>query len=450
MRKENFIFLFIFSIIFPLFFSPYTYATRSRLSGMGELSIVIEDESNMINLWDFAGNPAGFLADEKGSVIKGDFLWDRYRITNLRYYDYHYHTYSRYNADGNVFNSRISSSFRRQGDFALAAEGNHFFRQSDFQNQKSELTYPEIFMVFSKSLNALTAVGADLGYVEYTLQSSYKPSRSVTRFKTKYFRAEIGAGRRLSSEVTLAATLGCESVDSDEKFYLSDFHTFWVSVHSIVEIEQRLKLGFKTIFNLRRADFRYSLPGNEKYYFACLSLRAIYDLTSKLRMGLLFFHNELFSGFYYPLEQFFRPARPEAFAVGHWGIGCSYKFTHNTLVGLEYHFRNSSEPDPGYPDPALMHEALNLGVEAKPSEALSVRGGYIRTATNQNPVRGYPGLSYTWENALTLGFGYEPHEWNLSFDLSYRYSFKKFKQWYSDWDVESGKHTLSISFKKVL
>jgi len=74
MRKENFIFLFIFSIIFPLFFSPYTYATRSRLSGMGELSIVIEDESNMINLWDFAGNPAGFLADEKGSVIKGDFI----------------------------------------------------------------------------------------------------------------------------------------------------------------------------------------------------------------------------------------------------------------------------------------------------------------------------------------------------------------------------------------
>ena len=37
---------------------------------MGELSIVIEDESNMINLWDFAHNPAGFLADEKRSVIR--------------------------------------------------------------------------------------------------------------------------------------------------------------------------------------------------------------------------------------------------------------------------------------------------------------------------------------------------------------------------------------------
>jgi hypothetical protein len=68
------IFLCIFFLLSPFFFCSDTFATRSRLSGMGDLSIVIEDESNMINLWDFAHNPAGFLEDEKRSVIRGDFI----------------------------------------------------------------------------------------------------------------------------------------------------------------------------------------------------------------------------------------------------------------------------------------------------------------------------------------------------------------------------------------
>lgn len=52
-----------------LFFCTSAYSTKSRLSGMGDLSIVIEDESNLINLSDFTGNPAGLLEDEKGSVM---------------------------------------------------------------------------------------------------------------------------------------------------------------------------------------------------------------------------------------------------------------------------------------------------------------------------------------------------------------------------------------------
>ncbi|MCK4427098.1 MAG: hypothetical protein KAW16_01290 [candidate division Zixibacteria bacterium] len=64
MRQKILIFASIFSFTSLLLLCSLSFATQSRLSGMGELSIVIEDESNMINLWDFVHNPAGFLADE--------------------------------------------------------------------------------------------------------------------------------------------------------------------------------------------------------------------------------------------------------------------------------------------------------------------------------------------------------------------------------------------------
>ena len=414
----------MFLIIFSVCFGTSTYATRSRLLGMGDLSIVIEDESNMINLWDFAHNPAGLLTDEKGSVIRADLSWDAYDIRNLRcgkpplYY--------KCKAGGDVLQVPTSMIFRREGDFALGLEGNYFFRQTDFKETKSKLTYPEIFLIFSKSLNSSTTVGTDFGYVEYSSELTYTETQSMTRFKTRYFRAEIGAERRLSSEVTLGALLGYDSMDSGKKYYTSDFHTFWISLHSIVEIEQRLQLGLETVFNLRRADFKHGFQGDQSYYFTYLRFRGLFDLTSSLRLGLFFFHNELFSGFHFPLETFLWPVSPDAFAVEHLGFGCSYKFNNNLLAGFEYHFRNSSEPDGNHPDWGFLHEALNLGLEGKLSEALSLRGGYIRTGTTRNPATGWPGRANTWGHAFTLGFGYQPPEWNLIFDLSYRYAFKKF------------------------
>ncbi len=58
MRLRVFFSTWIILTILLLLFCSQTFATKSRLLGMGDLSIVIEDESNMINLWDFTRNPA--------------------------------------------------------------------------------------------------------------------------------------------------------------------------------------------------------------------------------------------------------------------------------------------------------------------------------------------------------------------------------------------------------
>jgi hypothetical protein len=66
MRKPKLSFLFIVVIVLPLYLNFPASATQSRLSAMGDLSIVVEDESNKIDLWDFTGNPEAFLENEKG------------------------------------------------------------------------------------------------------------------------------------------------------------------------------------------------------------------------------------------------------------------------------------------------------------------------------------------------------------------------------------------------
>ncbi len=436
-----------------LFLCSLSLATKSRLSGMGDLSIMIEDESNMINLWDFARNPAGFLADEKRSVIRGDFLWDTYQIKNLRHYDYsHPSGYIKYNADADMFDNRISGSFRREDDFALGAEGNYLSRETDSKYEKQEQTSPKILLVFSKNVNSHASFGANLSYIEDNWEYLSKTSDSKDQQGTKNLRAEIGVGRKFSSGVIVGALLGYDSFEPDEDIYLSDSYSIWLSGQTMVEIEDKLKLGMETIFKFQRADFGggYDETGKKKkedYYSTCLRFRGIYDLSSEFRLGLFFFDNEPFTGFYDPIYSSF-PFPPYEYTVRHFGGGCSYKFNRNILGGVEYHFRDFSWPSSSYSYLGLKSESLNLGVEGRLSEALSLRGGFIRTETNQNP--NYDKQRDTWENTFTLGFGYEPYEWNLIIEFSYGFVFKKFKQWYTDWDVESEKHIFSLSLKKVL
>jgi hypothetical protein len=45
--------------------------------GMGELSLVLEDEARMVNLYDFGGNVAGLYLDEPMSTLTGEFSYGR-------------------------------------------------------------------------------------------------------------------------------------------------------------------------------------------------------------------------------------------------------------------------------------------------------------------------------------------------------------------------------------
>ena len=429
-------------------------ATRSRLSGMGDLSIVIEDESNMINLWDFGRNPAGFLADEKGSVIRGDFLWDTYQIRDLLYYDYdHAFSYSKYNADGDILDNKISFGFRRNDRFALGVQGNYIFSQSECKYYKNKLEFPTIFFTFTHNVNLLTSLGADLKYLEYNAEYRGRTYESKDQEKFRFFQAAVGVERKLSPGVILGALLGYNSVKPEENSGLPESYALWLSGQTVVEIENKLKLGVKTTYRFRRGDSKRfpSFGGKgykEDYHYSSLRFRGIYSLSSELRIGLIYFDNELFGGFSDPLMK--PDVAPPHYKVyiRHLGIGCSYRFSEKMLTGVEYHFRDSSRPDEIRPSLALKNESLNLGVESKVTEGFTIRGGFIRAEKNSNP--NYDRRRDTWENILTFGFGYEPEGLNLIVEFSYGYAFKKFKQSPGDGDTEADKQTFSLSFKKEL
>jgi len=461
MQKKNLsiLFLFFFALTFVLY--SQASATKSRLSGMGDLSVVIEDESNMINLWDFAKNPAGFLDDEKGSVVRGDFLWDTYEIRNLAQYDEYGHI-SKYKVNGDLLDSWLSSSLRDEKGFAMGVEGNYFSRQTDSKDQKNKYTSPKILLVFTKQLDPLTSFGSSLRYLEDKWELKFKPYQDNYEKKVKDFQAEIGVSRKLTSDVILGATLGYDSFkrshNPEEKisissYYVPDSYALWLSGQTLVEIERKLKLSLETTFRFKRADFQslyfdyvyFRDNKRENYYYSYLKFRGVYDLTPKFRIGLFFFDNELYHEFEEPLYSYYS-LYPYEFTVRHWGAGCSYKLGRNMMVGAEYHFRDSSQPGEDNNIWGWKDESLHLGLEGKLKEDWSLRGGFIRTETNENP--NYIKKRYIWENTLTSGFGYEPERLNLLLEFSYRYTFKKFKQFWGDPDLNSTSHVFALSFKK--
>ncbi|NIM99824.1 MAG: hypothetical protein GTO24_17645 [candidate division Zixibacteria bacterium] len=431
-----------------LWLFSFAHATRSRLSGMGDLSIVIEDESNMINLWDFARNPAGFLEDENVSVIRSDMVREAYEGGEIIDPD-QFPSLGHSHLEGNVLRSLASANFRRNGSFAVGVEGNYFFRETETKDRKDRLKHPEISLVFSKDLNSLTFVGADVVYKERSSEWSYEVRQSEERFKTKYFRTQIGVARKFSPQTTLAALFGYDISDPEPYLVYADFHTYWLSVQSTVELERKLRLGLKTNFNLRRGEFQYDRSGYESYYFTSLKLRGIYDFTDKLSLGLFYFHNEVFADFFYPLDSF-NDFSPDVFAVAHWGVGCSYEFTDELIAGIEYHFRDFSQPHPHDPEHAFLHVSLNLGLDLQVTESWSLRGGYIMTGTNVNPVTDWGDRYKCLWDALTLGSGYQLYRSSLILEFSYQYAFKEFEPWYKGLEIEARRHVLSTSFKVSL
>jgi len=316
---------------------------------------------------------------------------------------------------------------------------------------------PKALLAFSKNLSPLISLGASVRYVEHNVELSDKIHFSKHKGTMKDFRAQIGVKRELASGVILGALLGYDWFKPDDDSYFSDYYpgcrSFWLSGHSVVDIENRLKMGVEAMFKFRRGDFGpYFTPGSkgkkENYYFSSLKFRGIYDLSSKLRVGVLYVDNELFGAFFDPLinTDFVLPYY-EAY-VRHLGGGCSYKFGERVLAGAEYHFRDASRPDEIKPSLGWKNESLNLGVEGRVTETFALRTGLIRTENNWNP--NYDRQRDTWENTLTFGFAYEHEEFNLILEFAYGYAFKKFKQWPGAGDMESDKQTFSLSFKKTL
>ena len=437
---------------------------------MGDLSIVIEDESNMINLWDFSGNPAAFLDDEKGSFIRGDFALDTYRLDGLPYWDYFHESHRpifTLDADGEVLDNRTFLSIRKENDFALGLGGDYLFRQTDSDYDSHELTYPDFFLVFSKSLSQQTSLGVDLRYREYDFDFTrtdpwlFDWEIHVAREAVKAYRAGAGITFHTSSGPDFGITMGYEKVEVDwtyanprqgytpyVPFYAwsnGDFSTpyFWFSVQSVFEVEQKMKLGMELV-GKSQGSAASPFEGTSEVR---LSLRGLYQLSSRLRLGFLFLGGDSFAEYYEPVYSYISSFRgKEAFAE--LGTGVSLELHQRVFMGIEYHYESYPQPNEVLEPWRLKTHSVNVGSEVTLSEALSLRAGFIGAGLTKNSDD--RDRRETWGNTLTLGCGFQASESNLAFDLCYRYALKRYQGWYGDCDLESERHVLSLSFKKGL
>ncbi len=447
MRKRILFSLFVLIPFLFIVLSSLAVATKSRLMGMGDLSIVIEDESNMINLWDFGRNPAAFLEDEKASVIRGDMYRERYSIEDLFCLYDECGSRSRCRAVGDVLRSLVSIDMRKEDDFAFGIQGTHFVESREFQHKESELEHPGISLVFSKSLNRLTSVGIDLTYAEYAPDERYTQTGYHISPKMKYYQIEFGVKRKLTTGVELGGLLGHHKVDKDPNLARSDFSAYWLCLQSAIDVKQKLRLGIETALELRREDLPYTQGKEDSYYCNHLILRGIYDLTERLCFGIFYHHNQEITSFAYPLEWEIWPVSSYRPAATHWGAGCSYRLNSKAIAGLEYHFIDNSEFYRYYPYRGYMHWSYNSGLEIQVLRDLSLRAGYIGCGTNSNPGSSRSVQDVTWQNSLTLGIGYHSHRSNWILEIAYRYDSKTFEEWYGHGDVHAKTHAVSASFR---
>ena len=461
---RSFILLLILSVALPV------YAARSRLMGMGDLSIVIEDESNMINLWDFAGNPAAFLSDEKGSILQGDFIWDTYHIEDLPTCYWRdpnlYITPFRVNANGDFLHNRVSLSFRRGDVLAVGLGGNYLFRQTDSRSHEQELNYPSLLLVVSKSLDASTSVGASLTMLRSDFQLSrcdhvYGREIDGAEETVTDVAGEIGVTRELPLGPVLGAVVGYGRVEAIEEQRVSrgygqqpqydffhhptwppGYRRFWFSGQVVGGVEGKIKLGMEGT-----TEFLDQERGENQRRFR-FKLRAICNPLSRLQLAGQYSDGNSFTEYHDPVYSYFSSVRHET-SVKEWGGGLALKPHRRVLMGIEYLFGDYPQPlfQALYPW-ALETHSVKVGVEGKLSRAVLLRGGYVNSAIKRRPKS--KDREDSKENALTLGLGYQSLGSHLTFELSYRLTFKKYNDWHWGGDLESDSRALSFSFKRNL
>ncbi|MGB7062577.1 MAG: hypothetical protein WBF13_09545 [Candidatus Zixiibacteriota bacterium] len=422
-------------------------ATRSRLSGMGDLSIVIEDESNMINLWDFGRNPAGLLGDESGSVIRGDFLYSAEKPRRFSSIPYPYPYGRFFVTEAGILSNGVSGAIRETDNFALGFEAGYCERAIEGQIYEFEIETSNFSLFLSKNLAQNVSLGLSSNYSEY--ENSYKGN-------AEDFSAKIGLANELSDLIQIGGALGYEKFNPSEDFYdLTELRSLEFTLHSFLHIEEHLKMGIETVLAYRKMGFGWgeyydwAYRERNEYYSTFLKLRGIYKFSPSFSVGVYYNDNDLFVSFFDPFYDFFRFPDYD-FMIRHLGLGGVYKLRKKVVIGIEYHFKDTARDRSIFQNHRLKKESINLGLEILPRQCIAFRGGYIRKEIREIPI--HDESRKGWRNILTFGVGYESSTLGLSLDLVYRYTWGTVEIWeyYPRYSPgESQRNILAISLKKL-
>jgi hypothetical protein len=215
------------------------FGSQTRLFSMGDLMLIMEDEDNEINLWDFGQNPAWAVMDQKVSWGRGgtSLDWENgsYRrildpvtlLTSNSYFDavktfgpdkvfFGYVDYYYYD------NQKIVGSVEKYpyaDEFGLLDSAGFVDANKDglIDNIASDFTYtgPDLFAGHSRRISKNTFIGGTVGYrLEHGVKRQYIWPETYLRT----FEFNFGIAQRFSRGLVLG--LSFKPYDTQERIDL--------------------------------------------------------------------------------------------------------------------------------------------------------------------------------------------------------------------------------------
>ncbi len=255
------------------------FGSETRLFSMGDLRLIMEDEDNQINLWDFGQNPAWVVMDQKVSWGRGgtSLNWENgsYRrvldpitlLTSNSYFDavrtfgpdkvfFGYVGYYYYN------NQKIVGSVEKYpyaDEFGLLDSAGFVDVNKDgaIDNIASDFTYsgPDLFAGHSRRISKNTFVGGTVGYrLEHGVKRQYIWPETYLRT----FNFNFGIAQRLSEGLVLG--LSFKPYDTQERIDLDPGLQGGNVVKDVVGFQWRIPISSMTR-TTRNKSFETGLQG---------------------------------------------------------------------------------------------------------------------------------------------------------------------------------------------
>lgn len=413
-------------VLLSLLFSVTSMAQVSRIAGMGDLKFSFVDEDLSLSPYDFGGNPAWLIMDEKESYLRitptyGN-SWGNYR--------------QKYDSEGNTNLGTSFHGIKTLGDlgtFSGFTSYNYENRRNYYRTLKKDSYNGEAFNLTDTTSSNFRYMGPKVvlmyswepveglyagSSVSYELLDGLKEKYSYAQ--TIYRNAELQVGLAVNFIDNFVIGANVKYADSQEAIEAKDVnlldvelrnyrgdnyyvgrrgstltnkiqkHGFTFGSQLFWDDGEKLSIGLQT--NYTPSDSRVLKPFSTStesfdevedsyaaFKFFDLQIKAQYKFDNELTLSA-------YTGYFDDYS--WSKISPKELLIWEWdvnktvlGFGSSYQISSSLIIGLEYEFSHSAVDSSKYIDNLHLNiksndHTIRCGAEYKIAEEIFLRGGF--------------------------------------------------------------------------
>jgi len=431
---KKIIILFIICLTTFSFYTSLSQASDLKIKSMAQMSLILQDQDNQLNLYDFGANPAWLVMDQQRSWLRPFFTTDYYSGNFKRLYA------PKTTADFNAFFEGVkvmdkNQAFRGLVDYHNLNLNNvnqsisrdpyqeHPFRLADNTSGSIQYWGPTVSAQYSRHVLAQKLFwGASLNYqIETGLKDFFPQPRTLYR----YVGLGTGFVYRVNSRLAIGSTfnyshtqefteavrpssndprailvmkfrgetIGSERLGNMERFTKTKMFKWGIQAHYCpVDYFESAFLFSYNIHNLDATESRtvpvkdgtWKLKGYEIHWKNRFKLPKL-----PFRLGLSFDRIDFNDWAIHP--NFDVLLGDDNFIENSIGFGLAYEPSSLPfIIGLEYHFSLADKQKKDYVSRIMAsgdikYSDIRFGTELSIFDALKIRTGYIYQKNDVDP-----------------------------------------------------------------